>query len=114
MAAYAVSTTASDNGAWSFTGPELGFSSLSDFPEDGDYLYYVTSSDAAGNTSSKASRIITVDLITDTTPPPAPTVNAVMGDNIVTLDEVNDILLTGSAEANSTVKVWLQGDENTL
>ena len=43
----------------------------------------------------------------DTTAPAIPTINTVMGDNIVTIDEINGILLTGNAEANSTVKVWL-------
>jgi len=47
----------------------------------------------------------------DTTPPTAPIINAVMSDNIVTADEIESFGLTGTAEAGTTLTIWLQGGE---
>ena len=77
--------TASENGTWSYT-PTL---------PDGTYRFTVTATDAAGNTSPASSVVVTFD----TTAPAAPTLVSSQG------------TLSGSAEANSTVRVF---DGSTL
>ncbi len=94
-------TTADASGNWSVDTetdtPTAGgpFTALS----DGDYEVTVTSTDEAGNSTSDAS---TTELTIDTTAPTTPTVNAL---------STNDTtpVLTGTAEANSTVTVVING-----
>ncbi len=54
---------------------------------------------------------MTVNLVTDTTPPTAPIINTVMTDDIVTADEIETFTLSGTAEASATLTVWLHGSE---
>ncbi|WP_241433679.1 Ig-like domain-containing protein, partial [Listeria floridensis] len=56
-----------------------------------------TATDAAGNVSAYGSRIVTAN---DTTAPNAPSINAITDKQVV---------VTGTAEANSTVKLYVNG-----
>ena len=81
------SVTANSNGLWSFTT-----GALADVP----HSFTATATDAAGNTSPRSSAL---SVTTDTTAPNAP---VIASDAIVNTDQV---LLTGTAEANSKVTV---------
>ncbi|WP_421706133.1 Ig-like domain-containing protein [Alloalcanivorax xenomutans] len=81
-------TTADGSGNWSFTpSTELA---------EGDYSFTATATDAAGNTSDPSTAF---ELNVDTTAPAAPTVEPTDG-----------TILTGTAEAGSTVQVDTNGD----
>ncbi|AFT70278.1 Thrombospondin type 3 repeat family [Alloalcanivorax dieselolei B5] len=82
-------TVAADaSGNWSFTpSTELA---------EGDYSFTATATDAAGNTSDPSTAF---ELNVDTTAPAAPTVEPTDG-----------TILTGTAEAGSTVDVDINGD----
>jgi gliding motility-associated-like protein len=85
-------TTADTNGNWSVTVPN------GDALADGTYTVSATATDAAGNTSP----VGTGTLVVDTTAPAAP---------VVTSQTTNDTTPTvaGTAEANSTVSVVING-----
>ncbi len=91
------SATASGTGAWSFTTAALA---------NGAHSLTATATDAAGNTGV-ASAALSVTI--DTTAPVAPSIasfstdSGTVGDNIT---NDNTLTLTGTAEANSTVKVF--------
>ncbi|WP_416392125.1 Ig-like domain-containing protein [Alloalcanivorax xenomutans] len=81
-------TTADGSGNWSFTpSTELA---------EGDYSFTATATDAAGNTSDPST---VFEVTVDTTAPAAPTVEPTDG-----------TILTGTAEAGSTVQVDTNGD----
>jgi hypothetical protein len=80
--------TANSSGAWSYTTSALA---------DGNHSLTAKVTDASGNTSS-ASAALAVKV--DTT---APAVPVALNDTIV---NGNQVLLNGTAEANSTVKVY--------
>lgn len=80
--------TANASGAWTYTTSALA---------DGNHSLTAKVTDASGNTSS-ASAALAVKV--DTT---APAVPVALGDSIV---NGNQVLLNGTAEANSTVKVY--------
>ncbi|WP_145953570.1 Ig-like domain-containing protein [Alloalcanivorax xenomutans] len=81
-------TTADGSGNWSFTpATELA---------EGDYSFTATATDAAGNTSDPSTAF---EVTVDTTAPAAPTVEPTDG-----------TILTGTAEAGSTVQVDTNGD----
>ena len=81
-------TTADGSGNWSFTpSTELA---------EGDYSFTATATDAAGNTSDPSTAF---EVTVDTTAPAAPTVEPTDG-----------TILTGTAEAGSTVQVDTNGD----
>ena len=82
------SATANASGAWTYTTAAL---------TDGAHNLTTTDSDAAGNTSAASTAL---SLTIDTT---APTVPSITGDAIV---NTNEIALTGTAEANSIVKLY--------
>ncbi len=82
------SVTASGTGAWSYTTAALA---------NGAHSLTATATDAAGNTGT-ASAALSVTV--DTTAPVAP---SIMSSAIVNL---NDVALTGTAEANATVKIF--------
>src|ERR1019366_8167948 len=91
------SASANGSGAWSYTTAALS---------NGAHNLTATASDAAGNTGVASSALaVTVD----TTAPVAPSITSfspdsgVVGDGIT---NVNVLTLTGTAEANSTVKVY--------
>ena len=90
------SAVANGSGAWSFTTGTLSSAAHS---------FTATATDAAGNTGvASAALAVTID----TTAPVAPSITAfspdtgTVGDGITT---ANVLTLTGTAEANSTVKV---------
>jgi hypothetical protein len=82
------SATANGSGAWTYTTAAL---------TDGAHNLTITDSDAAGNTSAASTAL---SLTIDTT---APTAASITGDAIV---NTNEIALTGTAEANSIVKLY--------
>ena len=91
------SATANGSGAWSYTTAALS---------NGAHSLTATATDAAGNTGVASTALaVTVD----TTAPVAPSIasfspdSGVVGDGIT---NVNTLTLTGTAEANSTVKVY--------
>ncbi len=92
--------TASASGAWSYTTAALA---------DGGHSLTVKVTDAAGNTSA-ASSALAVKI--DTSAPNAPTMasSATTGSSLTTAADKsanpNTVSLTGTAEANSTVKVF--------
>ena len=91
------SATANGSGAWSYTTAALS---------DGAHNLTATATDAASNTSA-ASAALTVTI--DTTAPVAPSIASFSTDSGVVGDHItndNTLTLTGTAEANSTVKVY--------
>ena len=91
------SVVANSSGAWTYTTAALA---------NGAHSLTATASDAAANTSA-ASAALTVTI--DTVPPAAPVITlftpdtGTVGDGIT---NANTLALTGTAEANSTVKVF--------
>ena len=91
------SAVANGSGAWSYTTAALA---------NGAHSLTATATDAAGNTGvASAALAVTID----TTAPVAPSITSfspdtgTVGDGITT---ANVLTLTGSAEANATVKVY--------
>ncbi|MFK7965563.1 MAG: Ig-like domain-containing protein [Burkholderiaceae bacterium] len=98
-----VGTTQVNNGNWSFTDSTLA---------EGQYVYQVNLSDVADNNgpSSEPGFVITIDA----TPPPAPVINTVAGNNIVTGSEAaGGVVITGSASAGAAVRVDWAGQVQT-
>ncbi len=95
-------------GNWSLTGNEADISGL----DNGSIMVSATATDAAGNTSSTASTNITLD----NQGPNAPTITTpIEGDNIVNAAEDNDVMVSGTAEANSTIDVtFTDGSGDTV
>ena len=91
------SATANGSGAWTYTTTSLN---------NGAHNLTATATDAAGNVSA-ASHALTVTI--DTTAPAAPSVTSFSPDSGVVGDGITNatvLTLTGTAEANSTVKVY--------
>ena len=91
------SVMASGTGAWSYTTAALA---------NGAHSLTATATDAAGNTGV-ASTALAVTI--DTTGPVAPTITTFSTDSGVTGDHItsdNTLTLTGTAEANATVKIY--------
>ena len=91
------SATANGSGAWSYTTAALA---------NGAHSLTATATDAAGNTSA-ASAALSVTI--DTTAPVAPSIASFSTDSGTVGDHItndNTLTLTGTAEANSTVKVY--------
>ena len=91
------SATANGTGAWSFTTAALA---------NGAHSLTATATDAAGNTGV-ASAALSVTI--DTTAPVAPSITSFSTDSGTVGDDItndNTLTLTGTAEANSTVKVF--------
>ncbi|MDO6670765.1 Ig-like domain-containing protein, partial [Cobetia amphilecti] len=89
-------TTADSNGAWSFTpNTELG---------DGEHVFSVTATDAAGNESAPSGEFT---LTVDTTAPDAPVLSETDGET------ANGSTVNGSAEAGGTVEIT-NGDGDLL
>ena len=99
-ATFLGSATANGSGAWSFATSTL---------TDGDHSFTAIAADSSGNTSAASS---VMNVIVDTVAPVAPTVglqsadSGIVGDHIT---NVNVVSLTGSAEINSTIKVYDNG-----
>ena len=91
------SAVANGSGAWSFTTGTLS---------NAAHSFTATATDAAGNTGvASAALAVTID----TTAPVAPSITAFSTDSGVVGDGItndNTLTLTGTAEANSTVKVY--------
>ena len=91
------SATANGSGAWSFTTAAL---------TNGTHSLTATATDAAGNTGA-ASTALSVTV--DTTAPVAPAITSFSTDSGTVGDGItndNTLTLTGTAEANSTVKLY--------
>jgi hypothetical protein len=91
------SVTADGTGAWSYTATGLA---------DGVHSLSATATDAAGNTGTASGAL---SLTVDTVAPGAPTIGSFSPDTGTAGDGItiaNDLVLTGAAEANSTVKVY--------
>ena len=89
--------TANGSGAWSYTTAALA---------NGTHSLTATATDAAGNTSA-ASAALSVTV--DTAAPSAPAIASFSTDSGTVGDGItndNTLTLTGTAEANSTVKVY--------
>ncbi|QQK64148.1 BapA prefix-like domain-containing protein [Cobetia sp. cqz5-12] len=82
-------TTADSNGTWSFT-PETDFA-------DGDHVFSVTATDAAGNESAVSADFT---LTVDTTAPDAPV-----------LSETDGTTVAGTGEAGTTVEITNSNDD---
>ena len=91
------SATANGSGAWSYTTAALA---------NGAHSLTATATDAAGNTSVASSALgVTID----TTAPVAPSIASFSTDSGTVGDDItndNTLTLTGTAEANATVKVY--------
>ena len=91
------SALASGTGAWSYTTAVL---------PNGGHSLTATATDAAGNTGVASSAL---NVTIDTTAPAVPTITSFSTDSGVVGDGItndNALTLTGTAEANSTVKVY--------
>lgn len=92
--------TAGGGGIWSF---DYSSSTLA----QGDYTITAAAIDAAGNTSSISADF---NISIDTTTPAVPSVNSVSDDTGIAADEItfdNQLFITGTAEVNSTVEVFV-------
>ncbi|MEW6758977.1 MAG: Ig-like domain-containing protein, partial [Acidobacteriota bacterium] len=96
-------TLADGSGNWSLDWPTP--------LADGPYTVSATATDAAGNTSPAANNGFTVD----TTPPAAPVVASISTDTGTSssdgITSDNTLVFSGTAEAGSTVHVFLDGAE---
>ncbi|HXF87893.1 MAG TPA: Ig-like domain-containing protein, partial [Xanthobacteraceae bacterium] len=93
-------TVATAGGTWSFT-PAAPLA-------DGDYVFTATATDAAGNTSEPSADF---NVTVDTGTPAAPAITGIADDS-GTADGVtsdNTLVINGTAEAHSTVEVFLDG-----
>tara|TARA_Y100000589_G_scaffold128495_1_gene122385 strand:+ start:1057 stop:7983 length:6927 start_codon:yes stop_codon:yes gene_type:complete len=94
-------TTASGAGAWSFdhTGSVLG---------DGSYTLTAITTDTAGNASAASADF---NITIDTADPSAPAITAISTDSGAADGITNDntLLISGTAEANSSVEVFIDG-----
>ena len=90
------SVTADGTGAWNYTTAALA---------NGTHNLTATATDAAGNTSAASGNSVTVDTVAPVAPSIATfsTDSGVVGDHIT---NDNTLTLTGTAEANSVVKVY--------
>jgi predicted RNA-binding protein with TRAM domain len=107
--------TADAGGIWSYT---LTSSDITAMGQGAETLS-VTATDAAGNTGSAGTRSITLNTdgttgtVPDTTPPGAPLLNIVATDNIINAGEQTAVI-SGSAEANSSIALTLGGNTRSL
>src|SRR5665811_136251 len=95
-------TTASAGGVWSLADPNT-------LVDGTTYQFTATATDAANNTSTPSTSYAAT---IDTTAPAAPAITAITTDSGTVGDHItNDTSLTisGTAEANSTVKVFQDG-----
>jgi hypothetical protein len=97
--------TATAGGTWSYTLIAADITAMG----EGTETLSATATDTAGNTSTAATRVITVDTVT----PGTPAIDAVTIDNIVNAAEVGTTI-TGTAEANATVALTLGGNTRTV
>ena len=89
--------TANGSGAWSFTTATLA---------DGSHSFTATATDTAGNVSAASSAL---SVTVDAGAPAAPVIVSFSNDSGVVGDRVtndNTLTFTGSAQANSTVRVY--------
>ncbi|HMM88329.1 Ig-like domain-containing protein [Bradyrhizobium sp.] len=96
--------TANGNGAWTYSTSALS---------TGSHSFTAKAMDAAGNTGS-ASAAAVVNLAATTPAPSAPTIGTFSTDSGVAGDRItndNTLTLTGTAAANSTVKVFDGGKQ---
>ncbi|MEZ5739227.1 MAG: Ig-like domain-containing protein, partial [Burkholderiaceae bacterium] len=92
-----------DNQNWSFTDRDL---------VDGPYAYSAAVVDAAGNTGPLTGSVFPINV--DRTPPAAPTINPVGGNDLVDATEVNNVMVSGSAAAGAAVTLEWAGVTRNL
>ncbi len=96
-------TTVGSDGTWS-----VGYNASVITAGEYDTTFTVSSTDAAGNTST-SSHDVTIDTVA-----PTPTINTVEGDDVVNAAEAADgITLSGGGEAGSAVSVTFLGTTRT-
>jgi hypothetical protein len=99
-------TTADADGRWSIDlsgTPQFGVPPAGGFAEGQSYGVLVQASDAASNASATPTRVSF-----DGTPPTAPVINVIAGDDVVNAAErAQGVTVSGTAEAGSTVTVSL-------
>ena len=91
------SVTANGSGAWSYTTAALS---------NGAHSLTATATDVAGNTGAASSAL---DVTIDTVAPVAPTIASFSTDSGTVGDGItndNTLTLSGTAEANATVKIY--------
>ena len=89
--------TANGSGVWTFTTGALA---------NGTHVFTATATDAAGNSSPTSSAL---NMAVDTTAPVAPTISSISPDSGTVGDGITNaavLTLNGTAEVNSTVKVY--------
>jgi VCBS repeat-containing protein len=92
--------TTAANGVWTLQVP------IADFPQDGLSTISVTTLDQYGNRSLVTEQNLVIDCIA----PAAPLLDTVAGDDVInTVERANGIMLTGRAEARSSVAVNIGG-----
>jgi len=104
---------ATNNGGGTWT---LVDNTISPALGDGTYDVTVVATDTAGNvtTSTTVGALVINAATPDTTPPANPVINAIEVDNIINGVEDDDVLVSGTAEANSTVDITITDGTTTV
>ena len=97
--------TANAQGDWTYTLTAADITAM----DQGSETLSVTARDAAGNTSTAATRAITVDTLA----PVAPTISVVATDDVVNAGE-QAASISGTAEANASVALSIGGNTRTV
>jgi hypothetical protein len=93
-------TAANDAGNWTYTNAALA---------DGSHAFTATATDAAGNCSAESTALT---LVIDATPPSAPVITGITDDTGTPGDGLtndNELILAGTAEANSIIELFQDG-----
>lgn len=94
------------SGRWSYTLTADDFTGMG----EGAETISLTATDAAGNTSNATTQQITVDTVA----PVSPQIAVVASDDKINANELNSLVIQGTAEANSIVALTLGGTTRTL
>ncbi|MBD8213743.1 Ig-like domain-containing protein [Erwinia persicina] len=98
-------TTVNPDGSWSVNIPSSALQLLG----QGGHNLVVTSTDQYGNVSTGIGNNLNVD-----TQPPAVTLAAVTGDNYVSVNELGNLSISGTAESGSIIRVFIGDRELSL
>ena len=102
---YLGEVTADGSGVWSVT---FGAGQV---PVDGNYRVVATATDSVGNVSPETEKLVRIDTLA----PSQPTINTIEGDNVINVTEKADgVVLSGTAEAGSSVAVTFGGVTKTV
>lgn len=92
--------TADSSGNWTLFSNELDVSPLN----EGALTVSAIATDAAGNVSNPATTNVTLDTVA----PSLPTITTpIEGDNVINVSEQTDVLVAGTAEANTAVDITI-------